>query len=87
MKACVVIVECSRFFFLTPNSISNLIGGLLLKSIVIGGLLLDAIIFGGSFVTLVTWFNDFYLSQLSLEDRLDHSSPIDTDSFILCHLA
>ena len=75
MKACVVIVECSRFLFLTPNSMSNLIGGLLLKSIVIGGLLIDMIIFGGSFVTLVIWFNDFYLSQSSLEVHLDRSSP------------
>ena len=31
--------------------------------------------FGGSFVTLVTWFDDFYLSQSSLEDLLDRSSP------------
>ena len=73
-KACVVIVEYWGFF-LAPHSISNLTGGLLLKSIIIRGLLLDAIIFGGLFVTLVTWFNDFYLSQLSLKDLLDHSSP------------
>ena len=31
--------------------------------------------FGGSFVTLVTWFDDFYLIQSSLEDLLDRSSP------------
>ena len=61
-------------FFLAPHSMSNLIGGFLLKSIVIGGLLLDPIIFGRSFVTLVTWFNDFYLSQSTLEDCLDRSS-------------
>ena len=73
-KACIVIVECWGFF-LAPHFMSNLTGGLLLKLIVIGGLLLDTIIFGGSFVTLVTWFNDFYLSQLSLEDCLDHLSP------------
>ena len=54
---------------------SNLIGGLLLKLIVIGGLLLDSIIFEGLFITLATWFDDFYLSQSSLEDRLDRSSP------------
>ena len=84
-KACVVIVECWGFF-LAPHSMSNLTGGLLLKSIVIRGLLLDAIIFGGSFVTLVTWFNDFYLSQLSLEDRLDHLSPCKQEDLLPRHL-
>ena len=74
MKACVVVVECWRFF-LAPHSISNLIGGFLLKSIVIRGLLFDVIIFGGLFVTLVTWLDDLYLSRSSGEDHLDRSSP------------